>query len=365
MPKKKISKFQIPLLRHNCSSKTLSISVHVGQCSEHSAKIPWKLRAIKPVSPMAVPDRRRSLPQPHHCGNAMLHQEDEVPSDEEAQDNCSSKPKKLVFLGTPSRRRRSRSLHSTRTREDRLLPFPTHKNRPPTLSLNGYESEPSDLSSAASDSEQETLLPVDTVEQPSPESLTFPSSSSTNTKDIRACYRRWPFRLLLLTCTYIAWTVSMECPDSLLVKKRNMPVNAAAFSSQHGREVVIQPMEEHSPLRDMSKETYIPPTSTPKRRPNVAFARAGSKPAPILGQQQATMERFVMEDTSSGDATLTTSHDVSHSRFYYVACIALILLFLETTLENVRRRCVLSQGRRRQGHHRGRRRRRQGRMRNE
>lgn len=282
---------------------------------------------------MAVPDRRRALPQQY---NSMSCREEDVPSDEEAQDSGKTSAES-IFYRTPSSRRRSRSLHSALPRR-----HSSSNNRPPTLSLNGYESEPSDLSSAASEDCEEALQ----MDGNLPEPHGGVSDSLENSTDFRACHRRWPFRLVLLllvvTCIYIiSFSTTTLDPDSLLVKKRDMP--KAAFSSQHGREVVIQPMEEHSPLRGISKKTYIAPTlpstqQQKKRRPQVAHARAASKPAPVL------MERFVMQDNTaaSGDGTLSYSSQ-EHSRFYYIGCIALVLLVLESTYKEVRRR----QGRRR------------------
>jgi len=271
---------------------------------------------------MAVPDRRRSLSQSY---SSMMKGEEDVPSDEEAQDSATRK-ERLLILGTPSRRR-SRSLHSALPERILTRPHASH-SKLPTLSLTGYESEPSDLSCASS---EDGILPQnDPIPRRCQEDDTSPEILT-----LRRCHRQWPFRLILLACAYVAWISDSWNSDSFLVKKRNIPT--AAFSSQHGREVPIQPMEQHSPLRGISRKTYIPPSSfeKKKRRPQVAHALPARNPPPILGQR---MERFVM-DENEGDEILTTT-PTPHSHLYYLGYVALVFLCLETGIREVRRRCV-------------------------
>lgn len=293
---------------------------------------------------MAVPDhrRRRSLPQQYYIHMNMLVQ-DEVPSDEEAQDSTPRRKEMILLDSSPEnqrRRRRSQSLS-----RDAALPGIIAS---PCV-LSGYESEPSDLSSASSEhGELDAIIRQAhrrVREGESELALDCCAAPSTNTS--RHC-RKWPFRFLLLACAYIAWTTDtflMSERDDFLVQKRAIP--KAAFSSQHGREVPIIPMEQHSPLREMEKRTFIPPTTKKKRRPQVALALASNQKAPVLGQRRE-MERFVMDENGHAEETSTTILTTStqhHSSLYWLGYVALLLLFVETGVREVRRRTCSRQQR--------------------
>ena len=282
---------------------------------------------------MAVLDQHRLLPQ--QC-NKMSHREEDVPSDEEAQDSAQ---KRVVILGTPSssRRRRSKSLHSALP--ERLAPLGrSHSswNRPPTPSFTGYESEPSDLSASSSE---------DAPIQLEHSRLGFcgedPSAAAAavvlmDPPPLRHS-RRWPFRILLFLCAYVAWTTD-SFQDGMFVRKRPIPTTAVAFSSQHGREVTmpIQPMGKHSQIhRVVKKETYIPPPATKQKkiRPNLAHARSSKHSPPILGQN--TIERFVMDEEEMVGTTNTVRPLHSHRWLGYAL---LIVLVLEAGIRETQRR---------------------------
>jgi hypothetical protein len=148
--------------------------------------------------------------------------------------------------------------------------------------------------------------------------------------------------LFLLACAYIAWTTDSYTRDNdaFLVKKRAIPkASAAAFSSQHGREVTMRPMEEQSPLL-RGLHTYSIPTAQ-KRRPQVAHALASKQKPLVLGEARP-MERFVLdEDAIPESVTATTTTTATKRPYYWMGYMALAFLLVETGVRNVRSRRTL------------------------
>ena len=261
--------------------------------------------------PMSLDDRPL-LPCPSMSWEISI----DAPSDEEAQDAEASSPTRqhqhqhVLILGTPSssRRRRSQSLHGVF-----LEPLITTRTR--NLSI-GYDSEPSDLSSDASADGPDANVPehreqvIETVHR-----------------------RRWPFRVILLLCAYISWTANSSYLSDRFLRGAPAPKAAAAFSSQHGREVALP--HAFPPLSKKQKD-YIPPLAKKKHRPTLAYARPGN-PLPVLGERP--MERFILQEEGD-EEPLPLEPRKDPTAVQWVASIALLLLILETGIRQFHRQCA-------------------------
>jgi hypothetical protein len=278
----------------------------------------------------------RSLP-PQEYSITMNIEEPDVPSDEEAQDSTLHP---VFAITTPhSSRRRSRSLILF----EKVLP---HSSAP--LDMDGYESEPSDLSSGSlSDQDDFTrqqhairLMAHRRVRETESEISLCPSSQQQPPQyqtTTCSCHKRWPFRLFLLACAYIAWTTDSYTRDNdaFLVKKRAIPkASAAAFSSQHGREVTMRPMEEQSPLL-RGLHTYSIPTAQ-KRRPQVAHALASKQKPLVLGEARP-MERFVLDEDAIPESVTATTVTTTKRPYCWMGYMALAFLLVETGVRHAAR----------------------------
>lgn len=264
----------------------------------------------------------------------------DVPSDEEAQDAVEiSKHQHPHFLilttpttpttaGTSTSRRRTQSLHSVLSEH--------HFHHRSRRHSNGYDSDPSDLSSEASEDDgPHSHVPV--PEQRPREPVASPSQRR----------RRWAFRGILLLCAYVSWTTdSLSFSSNGLLRSARSPQTTAAFSPQHGREVALAaavtfPKSQPTPLLlTEPKRLYIPPRNNdeaaPKkkrRRPNLSHALPGNAP-PILGQQKP-LQRFILDENDSEGEPLPPPPR-KKSSLQWVASIALFWLFLETSIRQVR-----------------------------
>jgi hypothetical protein len=245
----------------------------------------------------------------------------DAPSDEEAQDAVAfRKHPHFLILTTPttpttvgttfSSRRRTQSLHS-------VLPehlLYTRSRRHP----NGYDSDPSDLSSEASDDGSLSHVPVPEQREP----VVAPSQRRRN----------WPFRVILLLCAYVSWTTDSFSLSNSWLRSARPPQTTAAFSPQHGREVALPVTFPKLPLTE-TKKVYIPPQNMAprkKRRPNLSHALPGNAP-PVLGQKP--LQRFVLDENDSQEPLPPPR---KKSSLQWVASIALLWLVLETGIRQVR-----------------------------